>query len=171
MSDNLPPANPPDGVPQIHQKTTGDRNQAIGQVLGGIVVYVSGGQAIFHSGSTESDSSAAKSTPSDIGPNPYKDLMAFQETDGDRFFGREKQIAALWEKLRSLHETESAIRVLPIYDPSGSGKSSLARAGLISELSADLVYRYDLAKLARLAPVIQSRCMNSVFGINNRVKI
>ncbi|MDX2242160.1 MAG: hypothetical protein NW224_15860 [Leptolyngbyaceae cyanobacterium bins.302] len=79
----------------IDQAVRGDHNQAIGQVLGGIVVYVSGGQAVFHSSSTESGSSASKPTRSDIGANPYKGLMAFQETDGDRFFGREKQIAAL----------------------------------------------------------------------------
>ncbi len=71
----------------------------------------------------------------EIGPNPYKGLLAFQETDGDRFFGREKQIKLLWDKLRNLQEVESAIRLLPIYGPSGSGKSSLARAGLIPELA------------------------------------
>jgi hypothetical protein len=136
----------------LRQTVEGDRNQVIGQVLGGIVVYVSGGQAVFHSGSTESDTSASKSTPSDIDPNPYKGLMAFQETDGDLFFGREKQIGALWEKLRSLHETESAIRVLPIYGPSGSGKSSLARAGLIPELARHPIPGYDRARVAVLVP-------------------
>jgi hypothetical protein len=169
MSDTLPPADPPDGIAQIHQSAAGDRNEVIGQVLGGVVVYVSGGQAIFHPSSTESVSSASKSTPLDIGPNPYKGLMAFQETDGDRFFGREKQIAALWEKLRSLHETESAIRVLPIYVPSGSGKSSLARAGLIPELARHPIPGYDRAQVAYLVPV-PSR-VNSVFGINNRAKV
>ncbi|HIK17391.1 MAG TPA: ATP-binding protein [Leptolyngbyaceae cyanobacterium M33_DOE_097] len=149
MPDPLPPSQ---RDTSLQQTTTGDRNQVIGQVLGGIVVYVSGGQAVFHSASTESDSSATKSATSDIGPNPYKGLMAFQETDGDRFFGREKQIAALWKKLRSLHETESAIRVLPIYGPSGSGKSSLARAGLIPELARHPIPGYDRARVAILVP-------------------
>lgn len=148
MPNLLPPSQ--ENIP-LQQTTTGDRNQAIGQVLGGIVVYVSGGQAIFHPGSTESDSSS-KPPASDIGPNPYKGLMAFQEIDGDRFFGREKQIGALWEKLRSLHETESAIRVLPIYGPSGSGKSSLARAGLIPELARRPIPGYDRARVAVLVP-------------------
>lgn len=100
----------------------------------------------------ESASSTSNSTPSDIGPNPYKGLMAFHETDGDRFFGREQQIAALWEKLRSLHETETTIRVLPIYGPSGSGKSSLARAGLIPELARHPLPGYDRAQVAVLVP-------------------
>ncbi|MGG6294951.1 AAA family ATPase [Leptolyngbya sp. AN02str] len=148
---NDPAPTPPHSLTPS-QNVAGDRNQAIGQVLGGIVVYVSGGQAVFHPGSTESTSAASKSTPSAIGPNPYKGLTAFQETDGDRFFGREKQITALWEKLRSLHETESAIRVLPIYGPSGSGKSSLARAGLIPELARHPIPGYDRARVAVLVP-------------------
>ena len=78
--------------------------------------------------------------------------MAFQETDGDRFFGREEQVAALWQKLRQLHETEAAIRVLPIYGPSGSGKSSLARAGLIPELAKHPIPGYDRARVAVLVP-------------------
>jgi len=148
----MPDPLPPQGNTSLQQTTTGDRNQAIGQVLGGIVVYVSGGQAIFHPASIEPTSADSKPTSSGIGPNPYKGLMAFQETDGDRFFGREKQIAALWERLRSLHETESAIRILPIYGPSGSGKSSLARAGLIPELARHPIPGYDRARVAVLVP-------------------
>jgi len=78
--------------------------------------------------------------------------MAFQETDGDHFFGREKQITALLEKLRRLYETESTIRILPIYGPSGSGKSSLARAGLIPELARRPIPGYDRARVAVLVP-------------------
>jgi hypothetical protein len=38
MSDPLPHADFPDGIAQIHQNTMGDRNQVIGQMLGGIVI-------------------------------------------------------------------------------------------------------------------------------------
>lgn len=39
MSDTLPPANSPDDISrQIHQSAMGDRNQVIGQMLGGIVI-------------------------------------------------------------------------------------------------------------------------------------
>ncbi|MBD2337377.1 NACHT domain-containing protein [Calothrix sp. FACHB-156] len=38
MSDPLPFADPPDGISQIHQNVTGDRNQVIGRMLGGIVI-------------------------------------------------------------------------------------------------------------------------------------
>lgn len=135
----------------LQQSNKGDRNQTIGQVLGGMVVYVSGGQAIFNSGS-QGQEPAAKPSASTIGPNPYRGLMAFQETDGDRFFGREKQIGDLWSKLRDLHEAESAIRLLPIYGPSGSGKSSLARAGLIPELARHPIPGCDRARVAILVP-------------------
>jgi hypothetical protein len=76
----------------------------------------------------------------------------FQETDGDRFFGREKQIEQLWDKFRSLHEGDSTIRVLPIYGPSGSRKSSLARAGLIPEFARRPLPGYAQARVAALVP-------------------
>ncbi|MEG3922250.1 hypothetical protein QUA07_24490, partial [Microcoleus sp. T3_A4] len=137
---------------QSQQDIKGDRNQSIAQVLGGIVVYVSGGQAIFGATSSEADGSEEKKTQSAIGANPYRGLLAFQETDGSRFFGREKQIADLWEKLRSLYESANAVRLLPIYGPSGSGKSSLARAGLIPELARKPIPGYDRARVAVLVP-------------------
>lgn len=135
---------------EIQQSVHGDRNQPIGQVLGGMVIYVSGGQAIINAG-RESQETGTSKRP-EIGANPYQGLMAFQETDGDRFFGRDTQVNALWEKLRHLHETESAVRLLPIYGPSGSGKSSLARAGLIPALAKRPMPGYDKARVAVLVP-------------------
>jgi WD40 repeat protein len=88
----------------------------------------------------------------EIGPNPYKGLLAFQETDGNHFFGREKQIEQLWNKFRDLHEGDSTIRLLPIYGPSGSGKSSLARAGLIPEFARRPLPGYAQARVAVLVP-------------------
>ena len=137
---------------QIDQAAEGDRNQTIGQVMGGMVVYVSGGQAIINPASGASDTAADKPDRSEIGPNPYKGLLAFQETDGDRFFGRDAQIEQLWQQFRQLHESDSAIRLLPIYGPSGSGKSSLARAGLIPELAKRPLPGRDRARVAVLVP-------------------
>lgn len=74
-----------------------------------------------------------------IGPNPYQGLSAFTEKDADRFFGREKLTRHLWTVFRDLHEPQPGkpppLRLLPILGPSGSGKSSVARAGLIPELA------------------------------------
>jgi len=64
--------------------------------------------------------------PSEI-RNPYKGLRAFQESDADEFFGRDDLSARLIENLRQ-H------RLVAVVGPSGSGKSSLVRAGLIPAL-------------------------------------
>ena len=69
-----------------------------------------------------------------IGPNPYKGLAAFKESDADRYFGREVQVERLWQRFQDLYEQSAVPRFLPILGPSGCGKSSLARAGLLPEL-------------------------------------
>jgi class 3 adenylate cyclase len=59
--------------------------------------------------------------------NPYKGLRAFGESDAEDFFGRE----ALTEHLVArLGDT----RFLAVVGPSGSGKSSVVRAGLVPRL-------------------------------------
>jgi uncharacterized protein YjbI with pentapeptide repeats len=86
---------------------------------------------------------AAPSSPalpvSPLAPNPYKGLLAFQVEDAELFFGREEQIERLWKKFQQLHETsaagQSVYRLMTVLGPSGSGKSSLVRAGLIPELA------------------------------------
>ena len=72
------------------------------------------------------------------GENPYKGLNAFQEEDADRFFGRETVIEQLYAKCKTLLETPSATRLLAILGHSGSGKSSLLRAGLLPKLKREL---------------------------------
>jgi hypothetical protein len=68
-----------------------------------------------------------------LAENPYVGLSAFQAEDAGRFFGRKELTAKLLEKCRDL-ETKQLPRLLPILGPSGSGKSSVARAGLIPAL-------------------------------------
>ena len=63
--------------------------------------------------------------------NPYKGLRAFQVADAQDFFGREKLTAKL---LTRLQESVDYQRFLAIVGPSGSGKSSVVRAGLIPAL-------------------------------------
>jgi len=68
-----------------------------------------------------------------LAENPYLGLSAFQAEDAERFFGREQLTAILLEKCRDL-DTAQLPRLLPILGPSGSGKSSVARAGLMPAL-------------------------------------
>jgi WD40 repeat protein/DNA-binding SARP family transcriptional activator len=63
--------------------------------------------------------------------NPYKGLRPFLEADAADFFGRESVTAKL---VRRLEETDEAARFLAVVGPSGSGKSSVVRAGLIPAL-------------------------------------
>jgi DNA-binding SARP family transcriptional activator/ABC-type glycerol-3-phosphate transport system substrate-binding protein len=63
--------------------------------------------------------------------NPYKGLRAFLEADAADFFGREAVTRRL---IRSLAEDDPAARFLAVVGPSGSGKSSVVRAGLIPAL-------------------------------------
>lgn len=63
--------------------------------------------------------------------NPYKGLRAFQEADAGDFFGREALTRRL---LARLAEDGPASRFLAVVGPSGSGKSSLVRAGLLPAL-------------------------------------
>jgi len=63
--------------------------------------------------------------------NPYKGLRAFGEADAADFFGR----AALTQRLlERMDETDLAARFLAVVGPSGSGKSSVVRAGLVPAL-------------------------------------
>ncbi len=63
--------------------------------------------------------------------NPYLGLRAFDGSDANRFFGRERLVDELVARLAG--RTVSA-RGVVVVGPSGSGKSSLVKAGLIPAL-------------------------------------
>jgi len=59
--------------------------------------------------------------------NPYRGLQPFGERHAELFFGREAEIAAFLERIRTRP-------VLPVVGPSGAGKSSLVFAGIVPRL-------------------------------------
>jgi len=63
--------------------------------------------------------------------NPYKGLRAFSEADAEDFYGREILVQQL---LARLSEGGELFRFLAIIGPSGSGKSSAVKAGLVPAL-------------------------------------
>ncbi len=86
--------------------------------------------------------------------NPFAGLSAFQESDADRFFGRTSDIANLVARVRSQP-------LVTVIGPSGVGKSSLIRAGVIPALkrSGDgwesLVIRPGRKPIEALATVLE----------------
>jgi WD40 repeat protein len=56
---------------------------------------------------------------------PYPGLCSFREEDASCFFGREGEIEALWTRLRER-------RLLAVIGPSGAGKTSFVRAGVVA---------------------------------------
>ncbi|MCC6611963.1 MAG: hypothetical protein IT320_00715 [Anaerolineae bacterium] len=69
-----------------------------------------------------------------VGDNPYKGLDAFQTEDAHLFFGREAFVDQLLEQLQINRSTH---RFLAVVGPSGSGKSSIVRAGLIPAIQSN----------------------------------
>jgi WD40 repeat protein len=57
--------------------------------------------------------------------SPYPGLRSFTEEDASCFFGREGEIEALWARLRER-------RLLAVIGPSGAGKTSFVRAGVVA---------------------------------------
>ena len=68
-----------------------------------------------------------------IARNPFKGLRPFDEEDTGDFFGREALVARLIERLGQVARVS---RFLALVGPSGSGKSSVVRAGLLPAVRA-----------------------------------
>jgi hypothetical protein len=106
--------------------------------------------------------------------NPYRGLDSFYETDAAFFFGREKLVRRAWVSFQKLQHG-AAPRILAVVGASGSGKSSLVRAGLLPELAREpmaglesprvIVLRPGPDPLGRLAEVL-----NRIPGIQETTK-
>ena len=70
------------------------------------------------------------------GECPYLGLKTFQPEDAALFFGRAAKIQELIDRLRNGFGTPKEERFLALIGASGSGKSSLALAGLIPAIAA-----------------------------------
>jgi DNA-binding SARP family transcriptional activator/WD40 repeat protein len=69
-------------------------------------------------------------TATGLSPCPYRGLLRFEPEDTDWYFGRERLVA-------DLVATVASSRVVSVVGASGSGKSSLTRAGLVAALRDD----------------------------------
>jgi WD40 repeat protein len=62
---------------------------------------------------------------------PYPGLASFTEADAEYFFGREAEVEAMWARLGG------AARLLGLVGPSGAGKTSFLRAGVMPAAPPD----------------------------------
>ncbi len=83
--------------------------------------------------------------------NPYKGLRPFSEADQDDFFGQDMLIQTLLGRMSE--EENDLARFLALVGPSGSGKSSVVKAGMLPALRrgggarlGELVHRRDAAR-------------------------
>jgi len=135
---------------KITQDIAETQGQVIAQMMGGLAV----GQLTVYLSQTQTPPKTIETATDsvELGENPYQGLKAFREMDGDRFFGRDTQIQKLWSRFQELHGDRTTIRLLPIYGPSGSGKSSLARAGLIPALGKQPLPGKERGRVVVLTP-------------------
>jgi serine/threonine protein kinase len=88
-----------------------------------------------------------------IDESPYAGLSSFQETDAGKFFGRNREIAAMVTRIRDRP-------LMAVVGSSGVGKSSFVRAGLVpalkrsGEMWETLVVRPGRSPLEALAGII-----------------
>jgi hypothetical protein len=75
--------------------------------------------------------------------NPFPGLRSFEQHDARFFYGRDETVDQLLERLET-------IRAVALLGPSGSGKSSLIRAGLIPAVSEGVLGR--AARIVVLRP-------------------
>jgi WD40 repeat protein len=71
----------------------------------------------------------ATAPQADDGDSPYVGLAAFQPEDSERFFGRERLVLDVLDRL-------AEHRLLAVFGVSGAGKSSLLRAGVLPRARA-----------------------------------
>ncbi len=75
-----------------------------------------------------------------IPPCPYPGMVAFGRADAARFFGREKEVGEIEDRLASQ-------RLLCLVGPSGCGKSSLIAAGVLADLERTQPVRWAVRTL------------------------
>ena len=110
-------------VARATAKSPADRYSSIAELMAAVPPIVLGASIPGHAGAT----------PTLIGElvNPFKALRAFREADAGDFHGRDRLVARFVEVLA---RPGSGGRVLAVVGPSGSGKSSVVRSGLLPQL-------------------------------------
>lgn len=96
-----------------------------------------------HPTSTVAEVSAPASAPV---VNPFKGLRAFHEEDSGEFFGRDRIVTEVISRL------DNGADLIGIIGPSGSGKSSIVKAGLIPALRKGAIDGSEHWSIAQMVP-------------------
>ncbi|MFV1962982.1 MAG: BTAD domain-containing putative transcriptional regulator, partial [Acidimicrobiia bacterium] len=91
---------------------------------------------------TQTESAAARHA---TGINPFKGLEAFKEEDTDLFFGRDRLVADILTRITD-H------RIVTVVGPSGSGKSSAVKSGVVPALRKGAIDGSDNWLIASMIP-------------------
>ena len=124
-----PPPSPRDLVPSLPESLDVTVRRALAKRPA--ARFASAGELATHASAALGGHLDYSMPPADV-PCPYKGLTVFEAEDSALFFGREELVSELQERLRE-HP------FLAVVGPSGSGKSSLIRAGLIPRLSGSVI--------------------------------
>jgi WD40 repeat protein/serine/threonine protein kinase/energy-coupling factor transporter ATP-binding protein EcfA2 len=81
--------------------------------------------------------------------NPFKGLRAFQQVDSPEFFGRDSLVARLIEQF---DEDKIEEAFLAVVGASGSGKSSVVKAGLLPAIRNGALQGHNTAYIAEMVP-------------------
>src|SRR6266508_4931056 len=115
------------------RRKAGDNQVTVGKITGVSGKVMIAGRDVYEGYTAEQVSLLLSQITTKFQPKPfsgecpYKGLEVFEEEDAGLFFGRERLVEELIGRVK-----ES--RTVFITGPSGSGKSSLVRAGLIHAL-------------------------------------
>ena len=97
--------------------------------------------------------------------NPYPGLSSFTEADAGSFFGREVETDARWKRLR-------AKTLLAVIGPSGAGKTSFVRAGVVPSRPASwtaIVATPGNAPLRNLGQALAPQLASDLEGLRKLV--
>ncbi|MFI1358316.1 helix-turn-helix domain-containing protein [Streptomyces sp. NPDC020898] len=130
----------------LSQAAAGERLPSLAVVLG--YVRACGGDSGEWEPYWKEAEAAAAAAPVDdekAASAPYRGLARFEPDDHELFFGRDRMVAELCELM-------TAHRFAAVFGASGSGKSSLLRAGVVPRVRADIARREGAAVLRVFTP-------------------
>ena len=80
--------------------------------------------------------------------SPYPGLVSFTEEDASIFFGRERDVKIIIERLNAMQHNKN-IKLINIVSASGLGKSSVLQAGIIPRLKLSYANQWEVLEVFR----------------------